>query len=452
MFSKDYVRHYKEHIILSLPVAVSQLGHIVVGMVDTIKAGSIGSSSLASAAIATSVFIPFLMLGIGISYGATSLIAKADGAGDKEEIRTIFKHSLALNFILSICLFLLLYNCSFVLRLLQQPKEVVDASIPFAEWLAWSILPLMLFQTFKQFAEGLSYTRGAMVISIASVLVNIVLIYIFTDGWFGITPMGLNGIAIATLVARSLMAVAMMLLVLTNKSFNIYIKGFTKISYQFNKFKDLLWISLPIGLQMVFESGAFGFAAIMVGWLGAGEIAAHQIALTMAAFTYMGATGIAASATVRVGNELGKKDYIQLRKAGYSAMILVFGYMAITATLFVLFRFYLPTLFIKEPEVIQMISSLLLIAAFFQLSDGIQVVGFGALRGMGDVIIPTTAVLVAYYVIGLPLGYWLAFNRQVGIEGVWYGLSLGLIFVSVFLFLRFRIKAGKLIHSAKKTT
>jgi MATE family multidrug resistance protein len=447
MFSKDYVRHYKEHIILSLPVAVSQLGHILVGVADTIMAGRLGSLPLASATIATSIFIPVLMMGIGISYGATSLIAKADGAGDKEEIRSIFKHSLLLNLVLSVFLFLILYNSSFVLRLLHQPAEVVEASIPFAEWLAWSILPLMLFQTFKQFAEGLAFTKQAMAISISSNILNVLLIYVFTDGWFGLTPMGLNGIALATLVARILMAVAMIILIVSDKSFAVYIKKLNQIPYQIQKFKELLWISLPIGLQMVLESGAFGFAAIMVGWLGAGEIAAHQIALNMAAVTYMAATGISASATVRVGNELGKKDYVQLQKAGYSAIILVLGYMTITALLFILLRFYLPTLYIKETKVIQMASSLLLIAAFFQLSDGIQVVGFGALRGMGDVIMPTTAVLIAYYIIGLPLGYWLTFKMLIGIEGIWYGLSFGLIFVSAFLFLRFKIKSEKLINN-----
>lgn len=445
MFSKENIRHYKEHLVLAIPVAMSQLAHILVGVADTIMAGRLGSLPLAAATIATSIFIPFLMLGIGISYGATSLIAKADGAGDKEEIRRLLNHSFWLNLGLSILLFLALYYCSFILRFLQQPKEVVELAIPFAELLAWSILPLMVFQTFKQFAEGLAFTKQAMVISIISNILNVLLIYVFTDGWFGIAPMGLNGIAIATLIARIVMAIAMVTLILTNTSFAFYIKDLFKLPLYFSKIKELLWISLPIGIQMVLESGAFGIAAVMVGWLGAGEIAAHQIALNMAAVTYMTATGFAASATVRVGNELGRKDYVELRKAGHTALILVLAFMSITAILFISLRFFLPTLYIKELHVIEMASSLLLIAAFFQLSDGVQVVGFGALRGMGDVIIPTTAVLVAYYVIGLPMGYWMTFKMNMGIEGVWYGLSIGLLFVSIFLFLRFQMKSKKLL-------
>ncbi len=455
MFSKDYIRHYKEHIILSLPVAVSQLGHIFVGVADTVIAGQrFGTSSLASAAIASSLFFPVLMLGIGISFGATSLIAKADGAGDKNEIRVLFKHSLLLNFILSIFLFLLLYKGAFIIRELNQPAGVVEAAIPFEEWLAWSILPLMVFQSFKQFAEGLSFIRQAMIISISSNILNVLLIFVFMDGFYGvIPPMGLNGIAVATFVARVFMALAMVVLVLTDKQFSFYLYDWNKIKLSLSKFYELIQISLPIGMQLALEAGAFGFAFIIVGWLGEVEIAAHQIALNMAGVTYMGATGIAAAATVRVGNELGRKDFIQLRKAGYSAMVLVLIYMSITAACFVCFRFFLPTLYfeegamtqLNETAVVQMVSSLLLIAAFFQFSDGIQVVGLGALRGMGDVVIPTVAVLVAYYIIGLPLGYWLAFTKNLGIEGVWYGLCFGLVFVSIFLFLRFKIKTGRLI-------
>ncbi len=447
MFSKNYIHHYKELIILSLPVAISQLGHIFVGVADTIMAGRLGSTPLASAAIASSMFFPVLMLGIGISYGATSLIARADGAQDKNEIRIIFKHSLVLNFILSLFLFLLLYKSAFILKLLNQPKEVVEAAVPFAEWLAWSILPLMLFQTFKQFAEGLSYTKQAMIISISSNILNVLLIFVFMDGWLGIIPaMGLNGIAIATFIARIFMAIAMVLFVLTDKRFSDYLKEWRKIKFSKIKFINLTKISLPIGLQLTLEAGAFGFAFIIVGWLGTIEIAAHQVALSMAGVTYMGATGIAAAATVRVGNELGKKNYQELKRAGYSALFLVIIYMSITAISFVLLRFYLPTLYIQEMAVIQMASTLLLIAAFFQLSDGIQVVGLGALRGMGDVVIPTLAVLIAYWALGLPLGYWLAFEMNLGIEGVWYGLSAGLLFVSLFLFIRFRIKSKKLIR------
>ncbi len=446
MFSKEYIRHYKEHFVLALPVTISQLGHIFVGVADTIMAGKLGSIALASAAIASSLFFPVLMLGIGISYGATSLIARADGAGDKKEISIIFKHSFALNLVLSVFMFLLLYKGAYALKFLNQKEEVMLTAIPFAEWLAWSILPLMVFQTFKQFAEGLSHTKEAMIISISSNILNVLLIFVFMNGWMEIIPpMGLNGIAIATFVARVFMALSMILVVVLSKKFNEYLKGWMSIKFKVSKFFELLKISLPIGLQLTLEAGAFGFAFIIIGWFHSEAIlSAHQIALTMAGVTYMGATGISAAATVRVGNEFGRKDFVELRKAGYSALVMVIGYMSITAICFVCFRYYLPTLFIEEVEVIRTASSLLLIAAFFQLSDGVQVVALGALRGIGDVVVPSLAALFAYWIMGLPLGYLLAFKMGLGIEGIWYGLSLGLIFVSVFLFLRFRVKAGRL--------
>ncbi len=446
MFSKEYRRHYRESIVLALPVTISQLGHVFVGVADTVMAGRLGSVALASAAIASSMFFPVLMMGIGISYGATSLIAREDGAENKQEIKIIFKHSFLLNLILSFFLFLLLYNSTFLLDLLEQDEQVIAGAIPFVKWLAWSILPLMLFQTFKQFAEGLSHTRQAMVISISSNILNVLLIYVFMYGWVGIIPpMGLSGIAFATFVARCFMAVSMIVLVVMDERFSSYMKelNFTKIKPE--KLYELLQISLPIGLQMTLEAAAFGYAFFMAGRLGIFEIGAHQIALNMAGVTYMGATGIAAAATVRVGNELGRKDFKQLRKAGYSALFLVLCYMSITAIAFVCLRFYLPKFYIEEKEVITMASSLLLIAAFFQLSDGVQVVALGALRGIGDVLFPTIAVLVAYWVIGLPIGNYLAFDLSMGIQGVWYGLSLGLVLVSVFLFFRFRMKSQKLM-------
>ena len=444
MFSKEYKSHFKQNFQIALPVSLSQLGHISVGVADTIMAGRLGGLPLASATIATSVFIPFLMLGIGFSYGATSLIAKADGEGDKESIAGMLKHSFYLNLILGVILSVGLYFSSPVLRMLNQPAEVVEAAIPFAEILALSLFPLMIFQSFKQFAEGLSFTKEAMFISISGNILNIFLINVFTYGWFGVASMGLNGIALATLLARFYYAFAMFLFVRLDKRFSFYWEKIKEVKSTFLKYKTLFVISFPIGIQMVIESGAFGFASIMVGWLGTGEIAAHQIAINMASVTYMAGSGIAAAATVRVGNEYGKKNYSGLRKAGFSAFYMVLIYMIFCAIMFILSRFYLPTLYINEPEIIRMASSLLLIAAFFQLSDGVQVVGLGALRGLGDVRIPTVVVIVAYWIVGLPLGYVLGFTFKLGIEGVWYGLLIGLTFVAIFLLFRFINKTKQL--------
>lgn len=205
-------------------------------------------------------------------------------------------------------------------------------------------------------------------------------------------------------------------------------------------------MSLPVGFQLSFESGAFGFAAIMVGWVGASEIAAHQVALNMAAVTYMAATGIASAATVRVGNEFGKKDYIAVRRAGVTAFTIVLMFMGTCALGFMLFRDVLPSLYVQDKHIEETAVALLLISAFFQLSDGVQVVGLGCLRGIGDIRIPTCIALVAYWVIGLPVGYYFAFNLNQGVEGIWYGLFLGLSVAAILLLERFNRKSKILLR------
>jgi MATE family multidrug resistance protein len=209
----------------------------------------------------------------------------------------------------------------------------------------------------------------------------------------------------------------------------------------------MLKIGIPTGFQYVFEVGAFSCAAIMMGWLGAQALAAHQIALNMAAVSYMMVTGIAAASTVRVGNQLGKQDIPNMRRAGFSAIMMGLGLMSVAAVIFVTGKYFLPSLYIDEPEVIELAGSLLIIAAFFQLSDGAQAVGLGALRGMADVKVPTIITLIAYWIIGLPVGYWLAFGMEMGPHGIWMGLLISLTMAAVLLFVRFHYLSKRLQRS-----
>jgi MATE family multidrug resistance protein len=261
--------------------------------------------------------------------------------------------------------------------------------------------------------------------------------------------MGVLGASYATLTARIFMAISMIAFVFYYPAFRQYLRRLSQIQYDFKFYVRLIKMSLPVGLQLSLESGAFGFAAIMVGWVGANEIAAHHVALNMAAITYMAATGVASAATVRVGNELGKKDFRSLRIAGLSAFNIVVAFMACSAICFVLFRHSLPQLYINEVKIQQLAISLLLISALFQISDGVQVVGLGALRGIGDVRIPTIIALLAYWLIGLPLGYILAFTFKMGVEGVWYGLLTGLTVAAIFFFVRFNYKSKILMREDK---
>lgn len=213
----------------------------------------------------------------------------------------------------------------------------------------------------------------------------------------------------------------------------------------------MLKIGVPTGFQFIFEVGAFSTAAIMMGWIGVTALAAHQIAINLASISYMMASGLSTAAMIRVGNQLGRNDIRTLREAGFTTFLMVAIFMSATAFIFILFREFLPSLYIDDLEVIKMSATLLVIAGLFQLSDGIQVVGLGALRGMADVRVPTIVTLVAYWIIGLPLGYVFGFLLDMKEVGIWYGLLIGLTITGVLLLFRFHSLSAKLLKQKNAT-
>ena len=437
LLSPNYLTNYRRTLLLAYPVVLSQLGHIMVGVVDTAMVGQIGTVPQAAVALSNSLYTLVLVFGLGVSYGVTPLVAAADSTKHFAENAKLLKHGVVINTVLGILLFVLLFFTSPVLNLFNQKKEVVDMAIPFLNVMMLGMIPLCIFSGFKQFTEGLSFTKIAMVITVGANLLNVLLNYLLIFGHWGLPKMGLMGACWATFISRVVMAIGMFLYVYFNKHFKVYWKGFNKIKITKAHTKKILDIGVPSGLQWVFEVGAFSFAVIMIGWISATAQAAHQVALSIAATTYMMASGLSAAASVRVGNELGLKNREGVRTAGFSAFIIVLVFMSLMATCFILFRNYLPLLFNNNADVIAVSSSLIVIAAFFQLSDGTQVVGLGALRGMKDVKIPTIITLIAYWIIGLPMSYVFAFKFNFGVQGIWYGLSLGLGIAAVLLFLRF---------------
>jgi multidrug resistance protein, MATE family len=440
-------RHFKANISLAYPVMLSQLGHILVGVADSIMVGQLGAEPLAAASLANSIFSMVLTFGIGISYAITPFVAKYDGENNLEKSSEVLRTGFWINAIAGVALFIIVTGSSFVLHYLNQPADVVDLAIPYLGIITFSLVPFMFFQSFKQFAEGLSLTKVAMAITVGANLINIGLNYILIFGKMGFEPMGLNGAGIATLLSRVMMALGMFYYIAKSKKLAKYkirlnIKGVTK-----KLVNQLLKIGLPTGVQFIFEVGAFSFAAIMMGWMGAETLAAHQIAINLAAVSYMTATGISAAATVRVGNQLGKNDIPTLRMAGFTSFAMGIAFMTITCIIFITGNFFLPSLYIDDMEVINIAASLLIIAGFFQISDGIQVVGLGALRGLGDVKVPTVITLIAYWVLGLPVGYLLCFQFGLGPEGIWYGLLIGLSVAAVLLFTRFNYISRKLLRT-----
>lgn len=308
----------------------------------------------------------------------------------------------------------------------------------------------MVFQTFKQFAEGLGFTMQAMLISIAGNLINIVLGIIFVRGMFGIAPMGVKGVGLSTLIDRSLMATVMAFYVLKSINFKDYLRQFKFYAIDKVRSFQIVKIGAPVAMQYIFEISAFSGAAVLIGTIGTAQQAAHQIAITLAALTYMVASGIASSATIKTGNYLGEKSFSDLRRSAIASYHVVIVFMSITALLFVFASSLLPYLYTNDVKVVAIAAQLLFIAGFFQLFDGTQVVGLGVLRGIGDVNIPTFITFLSYWIIGIPLGYYLGIQLNMGVEGIWYGLTFGLLTASVLLFFRFQQRTKLLINQLSK--
>lgn len=438
-FYLKYKPHYQSNLKLAIPVVISQLGHTLVHTADSIIIGHfVGTTALAAVSLVNSIFTIVLVIGIGISYGLTPLIAQKNGNKEHAECGRLLSNSLLINAISGILLYILVYFGSLaVIDHLDQSAEVVKQAKPYLNLLGFSIIPLMIFMTFKQFAEGLGFTKQAMMISIWGNVLNVCLGIIFVKGLFGIEPMGIRSVGWSTLIDRFLMAGVMALYVLKSKNFQQYLKSFALRSIDRVRSFGILKIGAPVAMQYTFEISAFSGAAILIGTIGAVEQAAHQVAINLASMTYMMASGISAAATIKTGNNFGRNDFNQLRLSAISNYHIVLAFMSVTALLFIGLNQFLPWIYTSDRDVIVIAAQLLIIAGFFQLFDGTQVVGLGVLRGMGDVNIPTLITFIAYWIVGLPIGYFLGIKLGMGANGIWYGLTLGLLVSSVLMFIRF---------------
>lgn len=449
LFQK-YKPHYRDNLLLAIPVVISQLGHVLVQTCDTVIIGHFaGTISLAAVSLAGSVFIIPMMIGIGISYGLTPLIAQHNGRDNHAECGRLLSNSLFINVIAGIILFVLTFLASTVLigHLHQTPAVAAQAK-PFLTLLGLSIIPMLVFNTFKQFAEGLGFTRQAMVISIAGNVLNAFIGIVFVKGLFGISPMGVKGVGYSTLIDRCLMSVVMGWYVFKSPNFKKYLKEFTVTNIDRLRSLSILKIGAPVALQYTFEISSFSIAAVIIGTIGYYQQAAHQIAINLSAMTYMMSSGISAAAAIKSGNYFGGNDHHGLKRSAISSYHIVLAFMALTAIIFTLGNQVLPWMYTSDRQVIAIASQLIIIAALFQLFDGTQVVGLGILRGMGDVNIPTVLTFVAYWLIGIPVGYLLGLRLHLGVKGVWYGLVLGLMSASILLFIRFRYISRKLHYPA----
>ena len=448
-FYHKYKSFYKDNLHLAIPIVVSQLGHTLVNMADSIIVGHFaGTTQLAAVSLVNSIFMLILVIGLGISYGLTPLIAQEHGRKNNLECGRLLSNSLFINFSTSVLLYVFIhFGTLTIIDHIGQSREVVAYAKPYLTYLGLSIIPLMIFQTFKQFTEGLGFTKQAMYISVWGNVLNIVLGIIFVKGLFGIVPMGVKGVGLSTLIDRTVMAIVMSFYVMKSHHFKAYLQEFKVFRLDTLRAIKILKIGAPVAMQYSFEISAFSGAAILIGTIGTVEQAAHQVAINLAAVTYMLASGVASAATIKTGNNLGKQAYQELRRSAIASYHVIIAFMSLTALLFVIANNILPYIYTEDHAVVAIAAQLLIIAGFFQLFDGTQVVGLGVLRGIGDVNIPTLITFVAYWVIGIPLGYFLGITLKIGVNGIWYGLTLGLLTASLLLFLRFQNKTRALVRA-----
>jgi len=417
----------------------------MMGVSDNIMVGHVGATSLAAAGLANVAFNVLMVFGIGVSYAITPLVAEADGENDRQRIVEIVRHGFIINLVNGCLLALVVMAAKNVLFHIDQPEEVVSLSIPYLSVITFSLIPMLIFQSCKQFLEGLSKTRAAMVIIFVSNGINIALNYAFIYGHAGFPAMGLNGAGYATLLSRIFMAIIFVAYIYYAPSFRKYRHVFSLGHYAKGLFNKMLHLGVPSGAQFIFEVAAFDFSLVMMGWLGTTTQAAHQIAINLASISYMTTAGLAAAATIRVSYFLGRKDLKNLKRASYTLLAMALSFMGLCAFIFIAGRHWLPVLYVDNGDVIALASSLLVIAGLFQFSDGAQVVCIAALRGLQDVKLPSILIFVAYWVIGLPLGYWLGFTLGYGALGIWLGLLIGLTLTGIAVFIRFRMLVKKLM-------
>ncbi|CAG2532184.1 MATE family [Maribacter dokdonensis] len=451
---KNYTKEFRYNIKLSVPVILGMLGHTFVQLADNIMVGQLGTAELAAVSLGNSFVFIAMSLGIGFSTAITPLVAEADGAGNKENAKSALKHGLVLCTVLGLSLFGLILLSKPLMYAMKQPLEVVELALPYLDLVAFSLVPLIVFQAFKQFSEGLSQTKYPMYATIIANVINIVLNYLLIFGNFGFPEMGIVGAAVGTLVSRFFMVLYLWFILKTKEKFKYYVTKFNFANLEKTVMQKIVELGFPSALQMFFEVGIFTSAIWLSGVLGKNAQAANQIALNLSSMTFMFGMGLGVTAMIRVGNQKGLANFKELRRIAQSIFLLTFLLEIVFAALFLIGRHWFPSLYLDiddmtnfadNTEVLIIAAELLLVAAFFQISDGVQVVVLGALRGLQDVKVPTLITFISYWIIGFPVSYYLCLHTDLRSTGIWVGLLTGLTASAIMLYLRFNYLTKKLI-------
>ncbi|PWA07500.1 MATE family efflux transporter [Flavobacterium psychrotolerans] len=459
MKRSQYTKEFSYNLKLAYPVILGMLGHTLIGIVDNFMVGSLGSTELAAVSLGNSFIFIGLSLGIGFSTAITPLTAEADAEKNDKKIRSTFHHGLLLCTILGVTLFILTVLSKPIMYLMHQPTAVADMAAPYIDWVAFSLIPVIMYQGYKQFADGLSQTKYSMYAIFMANVVHIFFNYVLIYGIWIFPKLGILGAALGTVISRIMMVVFMHFLLRKNAVFKRYFKNFSFKEIRKSMLKKIINLGFPSAMQMLFEVALFTMAIWLSGSLGKNSQAANQIALILSSTTFMIAMGLNVTAMIRVSYAKGLNDYKNLITIARSIFLLTIILETFFAITFVALHNYLPHLFLNMDDVTQSLdnteilliaSKLLLVAAVFQISDGMQVVVLGALRGLQDVKIPMYITFVAYWLIGFPISFYLGKYTDFKATGIWIGLLAGLTAAALFLYIRFARLTKKLVLENQK--
>ena len=451
----QYTSEFKYNWKLAAPVMLGMLGHTFVSFVDNIMVGQIGTAELAAVSLGNSFMFIAMSVGIGFSTAITPLVAEADSADNFDQAKSTFKHGLFLCTVLGIVLLLGVFFAKPLMYLMKQPEEVVELALPYLDLAAFSLIPLIVFQALKQFSDGMSMTRYPMYATLIANIVNVIFNYLLIFGKFGFPELGIVGAAYGTVISRFIMLAYLWWLLANKERTKALVTNIKFFVLEKLMLQKLINLGAPSAMQMLFEVAIFTAAIWLSGLLGKNAQAANQIALNLSTMTFMVAMGLSVASMIRVGNQKGLQKFKELRRIAFSIFLLGILLAIFFGTVFFLFHKSLPKIYVDftdatnyadNLEVVSIASQLLFAAAIFQISDTIQVVVLGALRGLQDVKIPTIITFISYWVIGFPISYFLGKASMYGSFGIWLGLLAGLSTAAILLYMRFNYLTLKLIR------
>lgn len=442
-----YKEQYRQNLRLALPVVLTQLGQIFTQFTDNLMVGRYGGNDplpLAAVSFGGSVFFILFIASIGIAMGMTPLVGERYVQGDRIHSARLLQNGILFYGLLGVAMSAIQYAAIPLLYHMRQPADVVDMAIPYYKMLVWSMPPVMLFFAFKQFLEGVGNTRAEMYATIVANVANIGFNWIFIYGHWGFPEMGAEGAGLGTLLARVIGMAIMIGYFCARSRYRQYFGWFSWRGFSLRRIGELFRMGGPISLQMFLESSAFVGTGIMMGWFDKQTLSANQITMTIGNCAFMIVMSIGAATTIRVSHCYGARNFGELSLAARASYHLVLAWNALAAVLFISLRHVIPTLFTSNPEVIAITSQLLVLAALYQLSDGLQNVSVGILRGIQDVRIIMPIAFVSYWLLNLPVGYLLGFTLGMGPSGLFLGFSFGLSAAALLMILRIRHSVRRL--------